>query len=403
MFLGLLALSPAPAVAASLTLDQAIDRLARENLVLRAQHLEIPQAEADITAAWHRSPTLLFTGNRNAGPVDYRIEPLQVVPKRWARALVARRAKAVLEAQYQDSVRLQTANLSTAYVNLQAAQKRVQFANVYFRSVEGLFKTTKLLHDQGQAMRADVDRSAAARDRAAITLAESEAALTKTRMTLANLLSIPTAEAATIEVQELPEPNDENAPPVEELIDLALQHRADLRSYRLGLRRAWADRIAAWFDQFPDLSVQSPLDRPRANPPGGGGNAAQVVSGLFVSFPDAALTRGKLARTRINVGQSRLELANAEQNVILDVRLAHLEFQHSLAVQRQYKDTIVPSARAVRDDTHRLHLGGEVSMDSYLRAQEDYNDTVEAYSIALIRHRRSMLELNTAVGKRIFP
>jgi hypothetical protein len=83
MLLSILALSPAPAAAASLTLDQAIDRLERENLVLRAQRLEIPQAEADITAAWHRSPTLLFTGNRNAGPDGYR--PGSTSPRRgWS-------------------------------------------------------------------------------------------------------------------------------------------------------------------------------------------------------------------------------------------------------------------------------------------------------------------------------
>ena len=405
LLLGILALSPAPAAAASLTLDQAIDRLARENLVLRAQQLEIAQAEADVTAAWHRSPTLLFISNRNAGPDGYRIESVQVIPKRWARALVARRAKEVLEAQYQDSLRLQTQNLQTAYVDLQAAQVRVQFAKTYFRSIENIFKTTKLRHDQGQAIRADVDRSAATRERAAITLAESETALAKTRMTLANLLGIPAAEAATIEVQELPDPNQENAPPppVEDLIELALQHRPDLHSYRLGLRRAGADMIVAWFDQFPDFSVQSTLDQPRANPAGGVGNAALPVSGLWVSFPDAALTRGKLARTRINVAQSRLEFANAEQNVILDVRLAHLEFQQSLAVQRQYKDTIVPTVRLVRDDTQRLHQGGEVSLEGYFKAQQEYNDAVVAYRDALIRHRRSMLELNTAVGKRIFP
>ena len=38
----------------------------------------------------------------------------------------------------------------------------------------------------------------------------------------------------------------------------------------------------------------------------------------------------------------------------------------------------------------------------YLEAQQDFNDVVRQYRDALIRHRRAMLDLNTAVGERIF-
>ena len=42
-------------------------------------------------------------------------------------------------------------------------------------------------------------------------------------------------------------------------------------------------------------------------------------------------------------------------------------------------------------------------MVSYLQAQRTYNDNVKAYRDTVVRHRRSMLALNTAMGQRVLP
>ena len=121
-----------------LTLDQAIERLVHENLALRARLLELPQAEADILTASLRANPLLYVdsqlipyGNystqRPGGPLQYDINityPLDVTHKRQARTVVARRAKQVLEAQYQDAVRLQIDNLYTAFSDVLGRVRR---------------------------------------------------------------------------------------------------------------------------------------------------------------------------------------------------------------------------------------------------------------------------------------
>ena len=125
-----------------LTLDTAIERLVRENLGLRARSFEIPQADADILTASLRANPLLYAdsqlipyGNyshkRPGGPTQYDVNityPLDVTHKRRARTLVARRAKRVLEAQYQDAVRLQIDNLYTAYTDVLGARETIRFA-----------------------------------------------------------------------------------------------------------------------------------------------------------------------------------------------------------------------------------------------------------------------------------
>ncbi len=51
----------------------------------------------------------------------------------------------------------------------------------------------------------------------------------------------------------------------------------------------------------------------------------------------------------------------------------------------------------------RLFKAGTESVLTYLGAQKDYNDVVRQYLETAVRHRRSGLRLNTALGQRIVP
>ena len=42
-------------------------------------------------------------------------------------------------------------------------------------------------------------------------------------------------------------------------------------------------------------------------------------------------------------------------------------------------------------------------MDTFSESQRDYNETIRDYRDALVRHRRAVLDLNTAVGVRLLP
>ncbi len=117
-----------------LTLDIGIDRMLRENLDLRAKFFEIPQAQADILQAGLRANPIFYADGqlvpygkysrqRAGGPTQYDVNvsyPLDVSRKRIARTLVASRAKRVLEAQYQDAVRMRIDEFYSAFVDIAA-------------------------------------------------------------------------------------------------------------------------------------------------------------------------------------------------------------------------------------------------------------------------------------------
>ena len=92
-----------------------------------------------------------------------------------------------------------------------------------------------------------------------------------------------------------------------------------------------------------------------------------------------------------------------ERQVITEVQRAWQSHQTADAALDRLEHTIVPRARRYRDDQYQLFTAGEQDIIAYYNAERDYNSVILQYRDALIRHRRSMLRLNTAIGQRIFP
>ena len=125
----------------------------RSTTGFRTKFQEIPKAQADILSAGLRANPLVFASAdgvpygsyspRRPGENGYSvvlIQPIDVNRKRLVRVHVAEQAKKVLEAQYQDAVRLEIDNLYTAFVDVLDARETVRFARA---SLEGLNRGTQ--------------------------------------------------------------------------------------------------------------------------------------------------------------------------------------------------------------------------------------------------------------------
>jgi cobalt-zinc-cadmium efflux system outer membrane protein len=80
-----------------------------------------------------------------------------------------------------------------------------------------------------------------------------------------------------------------------------------------------------------------------------------------------------------------------------------LDYETTSQAVRRFEGDILRRAGRQRDDYYRLFTEGERSISDYFNAERDYNDIVRQYYDSLIRHRRSMIRLNTAVGQHILP
>lgn len=400
-----------------LTIDQAIERLVRDNLDLKTQFFEIPQAEADVLTAGLRANPLFyadstavpygaFSPRRPGGQTQYDIGvtwPFDLSHKRQSRTLVAVRAKRVLEAQYQNAVRLQIDNLYTAYVDVLAARETVRFTNASLRGLGEFKKRTDQLYQLGQKIQADVNVVRMQISTAEVAYKDAFGAYRSAKRVLATLLAIPQNRVDELNVRGTIRILDVPPPPDEQLPGIAMSHRPDLAAYRLGVARAEADVALSKANRLADVYVTLFPYVFQNNAPFGTKSAHSWSVAATVPMPIFNRNQGNIARARLNVAQTASGLQALEQRVLTEVFRADQEYDVTRGAVEQIEAELIPAARQVRDTEFRRYIGGEVNILAYLDAQRQYNDTVRQYRDMVTRHRRSMLDLNTALGLRVLP
>jgi outer membrane protein, heavy metal efflux system len=400
-----------------LTLDMAIDRLVHENLYLRSQFFDIPQALADIlTASLRANPFLYFdsqlvpygqySNQRPGGQLQYDLNvtyPLDLSHKRRARMLVATRAKYVLEAQYQDAVRTQIDNLYRAFIDVLAARETIRLRQTSLIGLKNLLQVTQTYYQKASATRVDVAHVELLRDSAELLLASDDEALRRANRVLAALLAFPPAEADQLELRGSIHDRAPPPPMGDALIEIALAERPDLRSFRLGVGRAEADVRLARANRFQDVYVLYQPYTFQNNEPIGLKSATSWALGLTVPLPLYNRNQGNIQRSRLNLGRTQAELLAVVRQVITEVQNAEREYTVSQSAVRRIEDTMLGKADTMRKDSLTLFTGGETDVVAHLNNEREYNDMIRLYIETLIRHRRAMLSLNTAVGRRLLP
>jgi cobalt-zinc-cadmium efflux system outer membrane protein len=400
-----------------LTLDQIIDIALQNNLDLRAKFYEIPQAQADVLNANLRANPIFyadgqlvpygqFSRNRPGGQTQYDINityPLDVSHKRQARTLYAARAKRVIEAQYQDAVRGRIDDVYSAYVDVLAALQTVVYSK---KSVDGLtvlYQKTYSLYEKDQNTRADVNRVLIQLEQAKVGLVDAEEQLRAKNRTLGAFLNVPPAEGERLKVRGTLEDQAPALPSEDELIGIALQERPDINAFRLGITSAEANVRLQLANRFTDVYLLYQPYTFQNNQPFGLKSPTSWALGVTVALPVYNRNQGGILRAKLNVTQSQIELETQQRQAITDVQNALREYEVTRRMVKEIREKLLPNARQVRDDTFRLYTGGEVNVLAFLNAQKDFNDLVKQYLDTVVRHRRSMLALNTTLGMRILP
>jgi cobalt-zinc-cadmium efflux system outer membrane protein len=403
--------------AGGMTLDTAIELLIKQNLDLQAYRLEIPMADADVLTANLRANPIFYADTqlipyghysflRPGGPPQSDINinyPLDVSFKRAARTTSARAARKVTEAQLQDAIRNSIDNLYTVYVDAVAAALTVKFSETYSRGIRNLLTQNERLFRGGQIKEADVLAVRAKLEMAELQVRESKQARIKANRALYLMLNLPLNEAENLEVldpigqlRDIPVSRDD-------LVSKALGGRPDLSAIRLGVVRANADVRLARANAVQDVYLLYQPYTFQNNTYLGVPSAYSWTLGVTAAIPFYNRNQGNITRAKINVDQTKLQATSLERQVVSDVLDAVQELQQSYLSVVEFRREIIPASTRMRDAAFKLYRQGETSVLDYLEAQLAFNDVVKQYRDALVRHRRAMLDLNTAVGERVLP
>ncbi len=400
-----------------LTLDTAIDRLLKANLSLQALRWQIPASRADVlTASLRANPVFYadaqlvpygqYNRTRSGGPTQYDVNvshPVDYSGKRVARTEAAQVYVSVQEALYRDAVRVEIGNLYTAFVDVLAARETVRYAQASRVGLERLLKINETLYRKADVTRPDVARVRVTLDAAGLAILDNEATYRRALRTLGTLLNLPPDQAENLVIRGTIADLAPPPPPPEELTRIALAERPDLAAQRLGVARAQANVKVARANRFGDAYVLYQPYTFQDNTPLGLKSATSWALGLTVPLPIYNRNQGGVARSRLNVDQTVVEVAAVEHRIAAEVRDVERQYDLTREQLRSISTRLLPAARRLRDDTLELFISGEVTAVEADHARKDYNQAVRRYRDTLIQHRRSMLLLNTTVARRVLP
>lgn len=399
-----------------LTLDAAIDRFVQVNPDLLAKARELPKSRADaITAGLIANPIVFFSADSipygayskaNNGTLTYGIvlvQPIDINRKRRYRVIAAEQAHGVIEAQYADAVRLAVDQLGMAFLDAIDAREVVRYKQANVDRLTRMVEVTGRLLARSTNVRPDLDRMAILKDTAEIELDAARANLTQTLRALAVLIQVPEDQADSLALRGSIRDDQPVPPPVDDLVKLALGCRPDVVAYRRGVHRAQADVRLARRERFEDVFLfYTPFGYQNNQYLGLQNNTNWALGGL-VSVPLFNRNQGNIARAQEGVIQARIELSGVELQATSEVRRAALDYETTRKAVERFERDILARSKRQRDETYRLFTEGERNVSDFFNADRDYNDVVRQYYDSLVRHRRSMLRLNTAVGQRILP
>ncbi len=360
---------PGPARIA-LTLDSAIDRLIVAGLP--PERFEIPRSRADVLTAGIRAnpafyadaqlvPYGQFTRSRASGQSqdDGNVSaPPDLSRKREARKASAALALTMIEAQYQDAVRIGVAEVTGAFVEAQRA-----------------------------------------RDLVALAAEGADAALARATGKLAALLNYAPIEAGRLDVVGPIDPPGD-LPPTDRLVAAALAGRPDLAALRIGEGRARAD-LAILKSERRRYQLNQPYSI-FASPVDLLTSPYRLTINLGVSAPAELADPNNRARSAINLARSSRERPGLERQVAAEVVAAVAEVERSARALRDAGGEARVAADAVVEAGTRFGRRAIPAADllaSIARSAQADRQQVEARAA----HRRARLGINAAVGRRVVP
>ena len=372
---------PAPARAAdpdpppTLTLDEAIQELVRKDLGLRANGIDIPLARTDVLLA----AAGLGDKPLRAAPKSIRYDINVSHPPGITLKRPSHRggAKTVAEAQYLDAVRLHVDALYSAYVDVQEMNERFALQKQWEILGGRLMTLARDLAGRGLRSESDGDVFMHVANAPGVPVVERQGdQARRRRRILAQLIQLESVyEAHRLRVEPITPVTA--LPSASDLVRLALEARPDLVAARLGLKRAEEDLQEAQ----SDFRIES----------GDGGFRVQPSTDT-----------SQVARARLNLEQTRLQLASLETSIRREVEQRHEQCASSLGEQE--KMPLSPRRTSLMcQELEGKYAAGNEDANGVRRMCITHQMSECRHLERLVKHRRSILALNTSVGVRLFP
>jgi cobalt-zinc-cadmium efflux system outer membrane protein len=391
------------------TWEQIQELFLKSNPTVRAQAQVIESNRAaEVTANLRPNPT--FQNDTTSSTVGIYQE-FEVGGKRGARIKTAQLTTQISQTDAADTRRTLTLNLRQAFVSALQAKSDLEFARENLANYQKTIDINNEMLRQGAISRADFLKIQLEMlqfqsdfDDATLELKTAKAALRG----LLGAANLPGDFDVQGELKAIPFDKG-----LDELKQLALQNRPDLKSADTGRLKASADLKLAQANRWPDptigvsyLHTGNEIGGPdwfQPFYPKGSSSNAMGLGIASIPIPIFNRNQGEVARARSE--QLRAEFLDeaARNQVLQDVESTYASFVSSRVRVHLYEETYLSYAKeSLEIEDFSFHKGGASILD-FLDAERTYRATQLAYRQTLASYLNNLAQLQTAAGIDVTP
>ena len=294
----------------------------------------------------------------------------------------------------QDARDLVVLAVGGAYLQVLAAQARVDSARAQLETAQALFKQTDERRQAGLNAQIDANRSRVQMQTQQQRLTTIQNDLAKQKINLARLTGLPPNQHFELSDSVGFAP----APPLtaEEALKQAMDQRADLKAAEAQVRAAERSLAAARAERYPSLAVSADYGAIGMNPSNSHGTFT-VTGSLKVPIWQGGRAEGDIAQAQATLDQRRAELADLKGRIESDIRTAMLDVETAAGQIDVAKNNQEVSRQTLELTRQRLEAGITDPVE-VVQAQESVATSDLDYISSIFAHNLAKLTLARAIG-----
>jgi outer membrane protein TolC len=294
-----------------------------------------------------------------------------------------------------DARDLTTLAVGGAYLQVIAAEARVESAKAQLETATALYKQMSEQRAGGIASQIDLNRAHAQALTEQQRLVSLENDLAKQKINLARMTGIPVNDQYTLTSEVLYSP----APPmtVDEALKLAFAQRADLKAAEAQVSAADRNRAAARSERLPSLFVSADYGAIGINP-GQSHGTFSIVGNLRIPIWQGGRVSGEVRQSEAALAQRRAELADVRGRIESDVRNAFLDLRAASSQVDVAQLNLRVSEETLTLTRQKLDAGISDNL-AVVQSQEELASAHLDYINSVFAHNVAKLALARAVGQ----
>jgi cobalt-zinc-cadmium efflux system outer membrane protein len=384
-----------------ITLDEAVEIFMRQNLQLVAARYDIETADAEKLTARLRPNPQLTVGLSDlpvnlSGPIikeqtyDYGISrTIELGGKRGKRIETANANSDLARGQFQMVVWQLTNDLKRKFYTVVLNQALLNLAQENETTFAEIVKHTTELVNAGEISGLDLERVEVEKLKFDTDLANAErdyeVALRDLRFALGgDYRATDIAITGSIDYEPHQFAHDE-------LLDLALAARPDLKAAKLSERAADANIRLQNAQRIPDLTLGGGVEQV---PTG----TSSYTFGVGIELPVSNRNQGERAKALIEKKKAQTQQQFLTNQVMSDVDKALVAFEKQKYRVNLYRTGVITKVNDIQDKTQIALKAGESSTLELLDAIRTRRDTLAGFYQTLFDYQMSLLDLELATA-----